>query len=58
MMEKLKSRKLWIAVIGAALVALATQLGFPQETVDNFVKVIMTYIGGQAAVDLATALKK
>ena len=56
-LEKLKSRKLWAAVIGGALTVLLTQLGVAEETVHHLVQIVAVYISGQAAVDLAAALK-
>jgi len=52
-MEKLKSRKFWMAVVGALLIILTEGLGFdiPTETVLAFAAVIMSYIFGEAYVD-------
>lgn len=56
-MEKLKSRKFWVAIIGALLVVLNNELewGFSQETIYGFVGIIMTYILGQSHVDANNA---
>jgi uncharacterized membrane protein (DUF441 family) len=52
-MERLSSRKLWIAVGGAAIVALAEQFGveLDPEQVITFGSIIVAYITGQAIVD-------
>lgn len=53
MLEKLKSRKLWAAVITAAIVALAEQLGLDPAQVTDLITVALGYILGQGAVDAA-----
>ena len=57
--EKLKSRKLWIAVLGAALMAFNAGLGSPvsQETVTQTINLLIVYLGAQGAVDAVTAYK-
>lgn len=52
-MEKLKSRKLWVAVITAVLVALNDQLelGFQTDTITSFVAIAIGYIVGQGYAD-------
>lgn len=60
MIEKLKSRKLILAIV-SALIVIANDglgLGLEGETIKDFVKLVMTYIGSQGAVDLAAAIKK
>lgn len=52
MKEKFLSRKLWAAVIGAALTAFGTNLGVDPGMVDNLVNLLMVYIVGQAGVDI------
>ena len=54
-LAKLGSRKLWAAVIGAAMVALGGQLGLPEDTTDKLVAIIVAYIIGQGAVDAMAA---
>lgn len=49
---KLKSRKLWVAVLGGALVALGTELGFDRDTVNSLVAVIAAYLLGQGMADI------
>jgi len=58
MWEKIQSRKLWIAVIVAAVTALSDQLGIAPELTAKLVNLAMVYIGGQGIVDAAAALKK
>lgn len=55
-LSKLKSRKLWAAVIGAAIQALGHGLGLSMETIDGIVQLIMAYILAQAAVDMGGAV--
>lgn len=50
-MQKLKSRKLWAAVVGAALTTLGIQLDFPQEAVTGIVAIVVSYIVGQGIAD-------
>ena len=59
MFERLKSRKLWVFVVGAALTALNSALGspVPDEMMTNLLTLAGTYILGQGAVDFAKALK-
>jgi len=57
MLDQLKSRKLWAAVIGAALTTFSQQLGLPEELTRNIVIIVVGYIAGQAAVDVAKANK-
>lgn len=52
-LDKLKSRKLWATVAGVALSALAQQLGMDPEQAENVVALIVAYIVGQSAVDIA-----
>ena len=58
MKEKLASRKLWAAVVGAALATLGNHLGLSPDIVQTAVTVIMTYIGGQSIVDAVAASRK
>lgn len=51
-MEKLKSRKLWAAVVGAALASLADQLGITATNVNDIVQLIMAYIVTQGVHDV------
>ena len=57
--DKLKSRKLWVAVLGAMLTALNAGLGSPiaADQVSSILNLLMVYLGGQAAVDAVTGLK-
>ena len=57
-MGKIFSRKLWATVVGAALIAFGSQLGLPESIYKDLVTLIMTYIAGQSAVDVAAALRK
>jgi len=50
-MNKLKSRKLWVAVISAALLALAGQLGVDAEHAQYLLATAIAYILGQSYVD-------
>lgn len=49
--NKLKSRKLWVTVLGAALVTLGTELGMKLETVQSVVAVLAAYLVGQGLAD-------
>lgn len=52
-MEKLKSRKFWMAVVAAALIVTNEGLGLdiPADTVLAFAAVVIGYIFGEAYVD-------
>lgn len=54
-MDKLKSRKLWVTVLTAALISLSEQLGLDDKTVEQLVYVVAPYLLGQSAVDYADA---
>jgi hypothetical protein len=58
MIEALKSKKLWVTVLGTALITLGTQLGFEAEQVNQVVNLLMTYLIGQSAIDTVIASKK
>ena len=60
MKEKIKSRKLWISVFGAMLVAVNAGLGYPvpDTTINDIVMLLMTYVGGQAVADAAGNFNK
>ncbi len=52
-MERLRSRKLWIAVLAGGLVAFAEQFGIDldMEQIISIGAIAAAYIGGQAVVD-------
>jgi hypothetical protein len=54
-LAKLGSRKLWAAVIGAAMVTIGGQLGLPEDTTDKLVAIVVAYIVGQGVVDAVAA---
>ncbi len=55
MIEKLKSRKLWVAVSLAAFSTLLSGLGIDNELIEKIITLGMTYIGAQGLVDTAAA---
>jgi len=50
-MEKLKSRKLWAAVVGTALITFGTQVGLTPEMSQWIATIITGYIVGQGIAD-------
>jgi hypothetical protein len=58
--ERLKSRKLWVAVGGVAAVILTEWLNLSPDTSDGIVTALVTiivaYVGGQSLVDAAKGL--
>ena len=50
-LDKLKSRKLWVAVLGSALVTLGSQMGLPEDTVQSLVAILASYLIGQGIAD-------
>ena len=59
-MEKLKSRKFWIAVVTALLVVANDGLGLnlPADSIKTVAEIVIAYIIGQGAVDAVSSLKK
>lgn len=57
MKNKLKSRKLWVAVGGVITVMLTEWLDLSPETSESITKALVTiivaYLGGQSIVDVA-----
>lgn len=58
MFDKLKSRKLWATVLGAALVTFGSAIGIPDSVSAKIIPLVIAYVGGQSVVDAATAIKK
>ncbi|MCU9930987.1 hypothetical protein OFL77_27015, partial [Escherichia coli] len=52
MLEKLKSRKLWVTVVTAAVVALSNQLGIDAELTTKLVGLAAAYVLGQGLADI------
>ncbi len=52
-MDKLKSRKFWVAIIAGAIVVGAAEFGFDleQESVVAFTAIVIAYLTGQSIVD-------
>jgi hypothetical protein len=58
-LEKLKSRKLWAAVLGAVIVAVGTQLGLSEQAALEISALIVAYIVGNGlAASNAAGLEK
>jgi uncharacterized membrane protein len=59
MAEKLKSRKLWLAIVGAIFVVLNDQFGwgFTKDAIDSVLKFFALFIATEGAKDVAAALK-
>ena len=51
MINKLKSRKLWAAVVGTVLATIGEQLGISLEVVQWVATIITGYIVGQGIAD-------
>jgi uncharacterized membrane protein HdeD (DUF308 family) len=50
-MEKLKSRKLWAAVIGTALITFGNQAGLTPEVSQWIATIVTGYVLGQGIAD-------
>lgn len=52
-MEKIRSRKFWMALVSAVLVLLndGFDMNIPSDTIIQFVSVVIAYILGQSYVD-------
>jgi len=57
MMTKLKSRKLWVTVITAAVLAFSQQLGLDPELTTKLVALAASYLLGQGVVDAVEKAK-
>lgn len=59
MKSPLKSRKFWIAVIGAGLLIVEEGLGInlPSETITAFAAVILGYILGETTIDITRIIR-
>jgi hypothetical protein len=55
-MQRLKSRKLWATIVGAALLAAGPQFGLTPETTQWVSTIIVGYVLGQSAVDASVNL--
>lgn len=57
--QKLTSRKFWFSIAGALLIVLneGLQLGIPEETYWGIVALVLGYVFGEAAVDIARVKK-
>lgn len=55
MPDRLKSRKFWVTIGCGVAMMVCKQAGI--DLPEDLVKVVLTYIGGQSAVDLAKAWK-
>jgi len=51
MIEKLKSRKLWAAIVGSIVIALGDQLGLDADTVQWVATILTGYVIGQGIAD-------
>lgn len=51
MIGKLKSRKLWAAVVGSALVAFGQQIGLSPDVIQWVGTIVTGYIVGQGIAD-------
>jgi len=52
MIEKLKSRKLWAAIVGSMLTVVGRELfGLDDAVLTKLVAIVCTYIAGQGLVD-------
>lgn len=60
MLDKLKSRKFWIAVLSGLLVLLNDQFGWgiTPDTLNKFVTLMIGYLLAEGAVDAAGAIKR
>jgi hypothetical protein len=55
-MEKIKSRKLWAAVIGTTLITFGNQVGLTPEMSQWIATIITGYIVGQGIADAGKKL--
>lgn len=47
----LKSKKLWVTVIGGAFVTIGNAVGLPVDTLQSVVGIIAAYVVGQGLAD-------
>ena len=55
-MQKLKSRKLWAAVIGAVIVSAGPQLGLTPDITQWIATIVTGYVVGQGIADAGQGL--
>ena len=55
-MQKLKSRKLWAAVIGAVIVSAGPQLGLTPDITQSIATIVTGYVVGQGIADAGAGL--
>lgn len=60
MPQKLRSRKFWVAVVGAFLIIANEGLGWnlPADTITQFAIVLISYIAAEGAVDMVRTLNR
>lgn len=58
MLEKLKSRKLWVAVLGAAVLTVGDHLGIDPALSTKIVALLSSYLLSQGIADAVAAVKK
>jgi len=57
MIDKLKSRKLWLCIIGCVLVLVLKQIGIPDNIIEWAVGTLLAFVGVEGILDLAGILK-
>jgi len=58
MIEKLKSRKFIVAILGGLLTVFGQAIGLTPDIIESLVQIVVFYIMGQGAVDAVAAIKK
>ncbi len=51
MVQKLKSRKLWVLILSGAVTTLGVELGLSADAVQYFVGLVASYLIGQGIAD-------
>lgn len=55
-MQKLKSRKLWAAIIGSVIVSAGPELGLSPEVTQWIAQIVIGYVVGQGIADAGQAV--
>ena len=55
--SRLRSRKLWVTIIGSVVITLLSATGVESSIVDTVKWVLITYLGAQGLVDMSANIK-
>ena len=56
-MRLLKNKRLWATLATTLIIPFLYKLSLPPDVLEHLVQLIMVYVGGQTASDVALAIK-